>query len=41
MLRAGRQEVAFGPENLVSTRDSRNIRRSLDGARLTWLDIRF
>jgi Alginate export len=24
-------------ENLVSTRDGRNIRRSFDGARLTWL----
>jgi hypothetical protein len=35
-LRAGRQEVALGSENLVSTRDGRNIRRSLDGARLTW-----
>jgi len=36
-LRAGRQEVALGSQNLVSTRDGRNIRRSLDGARLTWL----
>lgn len=36
-LRAGRQEVALGSENLVSTRDGRNIRRSLDGARLTWV----
>ena len=35
-LRAGRQEVALGSENLVSTRDGRNIRRSLDGFRLTW-----
>jgi hypothetical protein len=34
-LRAGRQEVALGTEFLVSTRDGRNIRRSLDGARLT------
>jgi hypothetical protein len=34
-LRAGRQEMALGSENLVSTRDGRNIRRSLDGARLT------
>jgi alginate export protein len=34
-LRAGRQEIAFGSENLVSTRDGRNIRRSVDGARLT------
>ncbi len=36
-LRAGRQEVALGSEDLVSTRDGRNIRRSLDGARLTWV----
>ena len=34
-LRVGRQEVALGTEFLVSTRDGRNIRRSLDGARLT------
>lgn len=37
-LRAGRQELALGSENLVSTRDGRNIRRSLDGARLTWVE---
>jgi hypothetical protein len=37
ILRPGRQEVALGSENLVSTRDGRNIRRSLNGARLTWL----
>lgn len=36
-LRAGRQEVALGSQLLVSTRDGRNIRRSLDGARLTWV----
>lgn len=36
-LRAGRQELALGSENLVSTRDGRNIRRSLDGGRLTWM----
>ena len=36
-LRAGRQELALGSENLVSTRDGRNIRRSLDGVRLTWV----
>src|SRR6266404_1103439 len=36
-LRAGRQEVAFGSQLLVSTRDGRNIRRSLDEARLTWV----
>jgi hypothetical protein len=36
-LRAGRQEAALGSENFVSTRDGRNIRRSLDGARLIWV----
>ena len=36
-LRAGRQEVALGSANLVSTRDGRNIRHSFDGARLTWV----
>jgi len=36
-LRAGRQELALGSETLVSTRDGRNIRRSLDGVRLTWV----
>jgi hypothetical protein len=36
-LRAGRQEMVLGSENLVSTRDGRNIRRSFDGFRLTWL----
>ena len=36
-LRAGRQEVALGSENLVSTRDGRNIRRSFDGSRLPWV----
>jgi hypothetical protein len=36
-LRVGRQEAALGSENFVSTRDGRNIRRSLDGARLTWV----
>src|SRR6201987_3726382 len=36
-LRAGRQEIALGSQNLVSTRDGRNIRRSVDGARLTWV----
>ena len=36
-LRAGRQEAALGSQNLVSTRDGRNIRRSLDGARVTWV----
>jgi hypothetical protein len=36
-LRTGRQEVALGSENFVSTRDGRTIRRSLDGGRLTWV----
>lgn len=36
-LRAGRQEIALGSQMLVSTRDGRNIRRSVDGARLTWV----
>jgi Alginate export len=36
-LRAGRQEIALGSQNLISTRDGRNIRRSVDGARLTWV----
>ena len=33
-LRAGRQEMAFGSERLVSVRESPNIRRSFDGFRL-------
>ena len=36
-LRAGRQEIALGSENLVSTRDGRNIRNSFDGVRVTWV----
>lgn len=36
-LRPGRQEIALGSQNFVSTRDGRNIRRSLDGFRLTWV----
>jgi hypothetical protein len=36
-LRAGRQELALGSQNFISTRDGRNIRRTLDGARLTWV----
>ena len=36
-LRAGRQEMVLGSENFVSTRDGRNIRRSLNGFRLTWV----
>jgi hypothetical protein len=33
-LRAGRQEMAFGSQRLVSVRESPNIRRSFDGFRL-------
>jgi uncharacterized membrane protein YoaK (UPF0700 family) len=36
-LRAGRQEMALGSENLVSTRDGRNIRTSFDGVRVSWV----
>jgi hypothetical protein len=36
-LRAGRQEASLGSQNLVSTRDGRNIRRAFDGARLSWM----
>lgn len=36
-LRAGRAEMVLGSENFVSTRDGRNIRRSLNGFRLTWV----
>jgi hypothetical protein len=36
-LRAGRHEMVLGSENLVSTRDGRNVRRSFNGFRLTWL----
>jgi hypothetical protein len=36
-LRAGRHEMVLGSENLVSSRDARNIRRSFDGFRLTWV----
>jgi Alginate export len=34
-LRTGRQEMAYGDESLVSSRDGRNVRRSFDGFRLT------
>jgi hypothetical protein len=34
-LRTGRQEMAFGDQSFVSTRDGRNVRRSFDGFRLT------
>ena len=36
-LRAGRQEMSFGDKYLISVRDGRNIRRSFNGFRLTWL----
>lgn len=36
-LRTGRQEVVLGSQNFLSARDGRNIRRSLDGVRLTWV----
>jgi hypothetical protein len=35
-LRAGRQEVALGSSRLVSVRESPNVRRSFDGARILW-----
>jgi len=34
-LRAGRHEMAFGNNSLISTRDGRNVRRSFDGLRMT------
>jgi Alginate export len=34
-LRTGRQEMAFGDQSFVSTRDGRNVRRSFDGFRAT------
>lgn len=34
-LRAGRQELSFGSNRLVSTREGPNVRQSFDGARLT------
>ena len=36
-LRAGRHEMELGSGNLVSSRDGRNVRRSFNGFRLTWL----
>src|ERR1700692_2046410 len=36
-LRAGRHEMALGSDDLVSSRDGRTIRRSLNGFRLTWV----
>lgn len=34
VLRAGRQEMAFGSQRLISVRDAPNVRRSFDGVRL-------
>lgn len=36
MLRVGRHEMSFGSARLVGTRDGPNVRRSFDGARLTF-----
>jgi hypothetical protein len=36
-LRVGRHEMVLGSGNLVSSRDGRNIRRSFNGFRSTWL----
>ncbi len=35
-VRAGRQEMSFGSSRLVSVRESPNIRRSFDGAMVSW-----
>jgi hypothetical protein len=35
-LRAGRQELAFGTQRLVSVREGPNARQSFDGVRATW-----
>lgn len=35
-VRAGRQELAFGSARLVGVRDGPNVRRSFDGARITF-----
>jgi hypothetical protein len=35
-LRAGRQELSFGSARLVGVRDGPNVRRSFDGARITF-----
>jgi hypothetical protein len=37
VLRAGRQEMSFGSSRLVSVREGSNIRRSFDGARVSWV----
>lgn len=37
-LRGGRQEATFGSARLVATRESPNVRRAFDGARLLWRD---
>ncbi|HEV7607819.1 MAG TPA: alginate export family protein [Steroidobacteraceae bacterium] len=36
LLRAGRQELKLGSSRLVSLRESPNIRRTFDGARISW-----
>jgi hypothetical protein len=36
-LRVGRQEAVLGAGNFLDRSDGRNIHRSLDGARLTWV----
>ena len=36
VARAGRQELSFGSQRLVSVRESPNIRRSFDGGRVLW-----
>ena len=35
-LRAGRQELLFGSQRLVSVREGPNVRQSFDGLRATW-----
>lgn len=35
-LRGGRQEVSFGSQRLIATREGPNIRRSYDGGRAFW-----
>ena len=37
-LRAGRQEMTFGSARLISVREGANVRRSFDGARVTFAD---
>ena len=37
-LRAGRQEFTLGSSRLVAVRESPNVRRVFDGARVSWKD---